>query len=166
MHGFLAALVFSVCGHLPHLEPGCRCEYIRLHNGWCQEDSVGYLAGVRVPSFVLMEALDPEGHVVDPASLECASCREALKSGGLCARCGLGIVGNRIFASKLSFYAARGDTSGTGVAREQALLRSAVGELTRCEPCAIALYFGSYCPLCNVSYVDGKRVPGINPPAR
>lgn len=189
-------IALSLLGHLT-LEPQCRCEEVKLVGGWCVPDSVGYVAGLRVSSFTLLEALDPEGHSVDVASLECAGCREAAAHNGICAICNRGIKDGKIYASKLTYYLALGEPAGAAdingvasaeraaqhrgesgwcsrcgigwigryryhdravydaAAHEIGLLRLALDTLPRCETCAVAQYFGTYCPLCNLTYHDG-----------
>jgi hypothetical protein len=185
----------------PAVLPGCQCESIKKTNGWCHQCSIGYIAGVEIKSYGLVEALDTHGHAVDPAGLECEACRAAAASNSICKRCGWGIAGNKIYGSRLTYYlalgeardlgavtcaACRGHARSTGwcqscqigwvghfafrerakwepAAKEYSLLLLAVDTLKRCEDCALARYYGSYCPKCNQWYKDGQPAEAPRP---
>lgn len=107
----LAAAVLSVLAHQISLDPsaGCQCALTQSTSGWCAACSIGFIAGVRVPSFVLFEALDDEGHEIEPTFLECEACRTAAAANGICSEHGWGIADGRIYGSLLTYYLACGD---------------------------------------------------------
>jgi hypothetical protein len=102
----LLVLWMVASGHHHGDVDGCTCDEIRRSNGWCWSCETGYVAGLEVRSYTFLEALDPHGHTVTPELLECEFCRTASAENGICERCGWGIVGDRIFGSKLTYYLA------------------------------------------------------------
>lgn len=90
----------------PPAEVPCSCDILRRSNGWCRQCRVGYVAGARIESHVLFDALDLRGHPVDIPSLECEGCRQAASKNSICARCGWGIAGGKVYSSKLTYYLA------------------------------------------------------------
>lgn len=185
-----------VAGHPSQNQDLCSCEQNKSSNGWCDPCGMGYVAGVRILSQMLVDALDVHGHPVDVGTLECDLCRDAAAADAVCQRCGWGFVDGAIYGSRLTYYLSLGqrgakegsrcdscrerregagwcDSCASGwvgsfqfvewdvheaTDREYRLLLLAVENLERCETCAVACYFGSSCPHCGVTYVDGRAV--------
>lgn len=93
-------------GHVAPEHTHCWCDSARVQNGWCDPCEVGYIGGITVRHAEVVEAMDTAGHPVDVTSLECASCRETAAVDGICPVCDWGIAGERIYASKLTYYLA------------------------------------------------------------
>ncbi len=91
-------------------DPACVCAEARKHHGWCRACEVGYVAGHRIESEMLFEALDAHGHDIDPRGLTCDSCLAAHADGGFCAEHGMGFVTGQAYMSRLSYELARGET--------------------------------------------------------
>jgi hypothetical protein len=87
----------------------CSCAKAKIEGGWCDKCKAGYLAGVRIESSDLFEALDAHGHDVDPASIRCPSCRAALDSDGYCEKCHFGFVQKKAYLSRLTYLIAKGE---------------------------------------------------------
>lgn len=87
---------------------GCTCEESKSKNGWCGGCKVGYVAGVRIESRELFEAIDAHGHHVDPNSYRCETCQKALETDGYCSECKTGFVDKEAYFSKLTYYLAKG----------------------------------------------------------
>jgi hypothetical protein len=88
----------------------CTCAQARLRHQWCAACKVGYVAGLRIESHLLFEEIDSHGHDVDPARIECPSCRKALAVDGFCERCTMGFVHKQAYMSRLTYYVAKGET--------------------------------------------------------
>lgn len=84
------------------------CPRARAVNGWCEPCSTGYVAGLRVPSPMLFEALDAHGHAIDPAGFRCQTCKTAITTSGYCESCQIGFVGGQAYFSRLTYIFARG----------------------------------------------------------
>ena len=132
----LLAIWMLSSGHHHGFENVCSCDEIRWTNGWCGHCTTGYVAGLEVGSYTLIDALDTHGHVVTPAWLECDLCRKASAENGSCARCGWGIVGERIYGSKLTYYLALAKpTDRGGIRCERG--ESHTGNSGWCESCGL-----------------------------
>jgi hypothetical protein len=97
-----ASAAGAATAHTPPTAESCRCAALGESAGWCTHCGVGYVAGLRIESATLLEAVDLEGHDVDAASLECASCRIAAANDAICTSCGWGFAAGRLHVSKLA----------------------------------------------------------------
>jgi hypothetical protein len=89
-------------------DDSCTCDLARTQNGWCGGHRVGWVAGIRVPSADLFDVLDAHGHEIDPATITCASCRDALDTDGYCTVHAWGFVDEHLYVSKLTWVLGRG----------------------------------------------------------
>ncbi len=105
--------------------PGCVCPKVRVADGWCGPCRTGYVASVEIRSPLLFEALDAHGHEIDPASLECEGCREAIRKDGFCEKSGYGFVRKELYFSKLTWVLARGERQAPGALRCRACAANA-----------------------------------------
>lgn len=118
------------------VEAQCTCDEARRHNGWCEEHDAGYVAGVRITSEAVFEALDAHGHHVPRARLHCERCLEAHDRGnGYCEEHRMGFVDGVAYLSPLNYYLARGRLAREGeidcpVCRENA---ASHGWCERCD---------------------------------
>lgn len=123
----------------------CTCLSDSVCNGWCGSCAVGWVAGVKVRSAQLFEALDAHGHEIDPASFTCPTCRAALQRDGFCASCNWGFQDGLLYYSRLSWLLARGEPRRPEdldciACRTHALCRSLPLEPDRwCERCGIGM---------------------------
>lgn len=66
------------------------------------------MAAVRVVSADVFDAIDAHGHEYEPASIECATCRDAMAREGFCEKCLLGFANGQLYCSRLSYCLSRG----------------------------------------------------------
>jgi hypothetical protein len=90
----------------------CGCAKARQTHGWCSACGVGYVAGMRIASAKLYEAVHPHGHDIDPRSVRCEGCRRAIATDGYCDACRMGFVGRQAYFSRLTYCLAKGKTGG------------------------------------------------------
>jgi len=115
-------LVFLLSGPLRCANPPrdnatagvCTCAAAKIKNGWCALCKVGYVAGIRIGSEMLFDALDAHGHDVDPQRIQCRSCQTALDNDGYCEPCRMGFVRKQAYLSRLTYILARGETLDAG----------------------------------------------------
>lgn len=129
----------AMCLHPPLEEGGeCVCRKAGLTNGWCGHCRVGYAAGLKVPSALLFEAMDTYGHDIDPASIQCKTCQEALRKEDRCAGCGFGFVNGRAYASKLTYLLAK-SKSAEPAAGTCETCRANAGRFGWCDSCKVGM---------------------------
>jgi len=96
-----------------HQHPGsdptqpCTCETDKARGGWCWHCNVGYLAGHKIESPGLFEALDSHGHDVDIQLLQ-PICPDAIEHDGWCDTGGMGFVARKAYFTRLTYGLARG----------------------------------------------------------
>lgn len=86
----------------------CTCSQASVTNGWCSACRVGYVAGLKIPSLLMYDALDAHGHNIDPQKMTCNSCKKALQTDGYCPACRIGFIRNQAYLSRLTYHAAKG----------------------------------------------------------
>lgn len=123
---------------LPALQPTpaaqCNCVQARTTNGWCSACRVGYVAGLKIPSLLMYDALDAHGHAIDPKRMTCTSCRKALATDGFCNDCRMGFIKRKAYLSRLTYYVAKG-TVVTESDINCARCRSHLGTTGWCDDC-------------------------------
>lgn len=115
------------------------CERAAKEDAWCGACKHGFFGGVSIHSKKLHDALS--GKEIDRAKLECAGCKEAVKEGGSCAKCRVGVIKNRAYP--LAAYAV--------LSGERADM-----DKIKCEGCRKAAKEGGWCESCAVGYVGGR----------
>jgi hypothetical protein len=130
----LAWAIVFVPAHPPPKHSGCACVTLKRTGGFCLPCKAGYIADLRITSAVVIEALDTHGHIFIADSLECPSCRRAAARNGRCTTCHRGFVGNKIYASKITYYLALGQPI-EGVRPSCAKCRSTSGSTGWCTEC-------------------------------
>lgn len=141
MVGVLSILVVaSFVGANGALADPCSCDDAKRHNGWCVAHEVGYVAGVKITSEAVFEALDAHGHQVDRARLGCDRCRENYDRGnGYCEEHKIGFVDGVAYLSALNYFLARGElTDPAGI---------------ECPICKRNAASHGWCDRCNVGRV-------------
>jgi hypothetical protein len=81
----------------------CTCASARGTNGWCPVHELGYVAGVKVTSRWLYEAIDAHGHQVDLTTYNCPSCQKAIATDGFCDAHRVGFVKKQAYYSLLTY---------------------------------------------------------------
>ena len=82
-------------------------------------------------------------------TIQCPVCRKNATTHGWCARCRVGMVGSVELEGRAAFDAAD---------RALHLLLEANKTATRCESCAAAMVSDGSCPVCGISYRNGRPV--------
>jgi hypothetical protein len=80
-------------------------------SGWCARHGVGYVADVKIRSFLLYEMMDAHGHTIGVRTFPCPACQEALDSEGFCDEHRMGFVGGQAYFSRLTFELARAQST-------------------------------------------------------
>lgn len=112
----------------------CTCASARPRGGWCDACKVGYLAGIKIPSYALFEAIDAHGHDVKPDRIQCASCQWAMATDGYCERSRMGFVNKQAYLSRLTYELARGKPTSVDQLT-CAACRAHAGRYGWCEAC-------------------------------
>jgi len=98
-----------LCGAAGALaEADCTCATAKVKGGWCTACKVGFLAGVKIESWMMFETLDAHGHDIDPAVYGCATCKKARETDGYCDSCHIGFVRKMGYFSRLTYHLAKG----------------------------------------------------------
>ena len=117
-------------------------------DGFCDRDSVGFVKGQVYLSRLTYELA--RGERMDPSTIKCKVCRANALSQGWCDRCKLGMVGNVAIRDREAYDRA---------ARAADIVRGASQTVARCEWCGVAMVTSTKCPICRITYRDGKPVP-------
>ena len=76
-------------------------------SGWCERHGIGYVADVKIRSWLLYEQMDAHGHAIDMTLFPCPVCRNAYASEGYCEEHKIGFVAKQAYFSRLTFELAR-----------------------------------------------------------
>jgi hypothetical protein len=106
---------------------------------------MGYLAGQAYLS--KLAYLAARGRVRTSDELACRRCAANAAAEGWCDTCRVGRVGPLALDERDDFLAARD---------ELARLRAAIAKLETCATCAVASFTGGRCPVCRISYREGR----------
>ena len=117
----------------------CTCLEARLNHLWCEACKVGYVAGVRIPSHVLYEALDAHGHVIDIKTVTCPTCRRALETDGYCESCRAGFFHKQLYCTSITYRLAKG--------------RVTPPEVLSCPTCRMNAESQGWCEACGVGMI-------------
>ena len=109
--GLLAALLLGLLPATPTLaeEARCTCAPAEPLGNWCRKHRVAWVAGVRLTSWELFEALDTHGHEVDIDLLSCSTCKQAHAGDGFCDEHRFGFVDGMAYFSALTYSLAKGE---------------------------------------------------------
>lgn len=89
----------------------CTCGAAKGMSGWCERHGVGYVADVKIRSWLLYETMDAHGHAIGVATFQCPDCQKALDSDGFCEEHRIGFVGKMAYFSRLTFELARAEST-------------------------------------------------------
>ncbi len=138
-HGATSSLMpLTAHPHEADVNGPCVCDVARATGGWCGRCGVGHVAAVRIESAMLFEQIDAHGHVIDPQSIDCPTCRSELDRDGFCETCDIGFVDGQLYASRLSYAIACGQFIDLPVL-SCPTCRSLYGRCGWCPTCAIGI---------------------------
>ncbi len=124
--------------------PVCICTVAKIHGGWCEACKVGYVASLKIESWMLYETLDNHGHDIDPKIIPCESCKKAVEVDGFCDACRIGYVGKQSYFIPLTYYVAKGE------AKDPSQIK--------CVTCRKSMEGGGWCETCKVGMVGNVAV--------
>jgi hypothetical protein len=125
------------------------CQAAIAANGFCSTHRIGFVDKLAYFSRLTYELA--KGEIRRPASITCETCRKNSESSGWCARSKVGMVGEVAIRNREDFGRAVEALRIFIVANETA---------RRCDRCAVAIITDTECPVCRISYKDGKaRAP-------
>ena len=133
--------------------PGCRRAI--ASDGFCDEHKTGFVQ--RRAYFSWLTYALAHGTRKNPAEIACAVCRKNAASRGWCDRDRIGMIGAVAISDRADF-----DRTVHAIA----IVELANDVAKRCEYCAAAIVTDTECPLCRITYKDGKpvRPPLTAPP--
>lgn len=128
---------------------GCRdCERANEADGFCERSNVGFVGGKVYFSRLTWRLAS--SRLRDDGAVRCAVCGDGTRREGWCATCSRGWVGRR---------GIEGEDAYRDLRREIEILRLAAAAESRCEHCAAAIVTDTECPVCRVSYRNGRARP-------
>lgn len=120
----------------------CKCKLAKAENGWCGDCNVGYVAGVKIPSKKLYDAVAGKP-IADASKIKCQSCRVAFEKDGACSHCGVAFADNKKYKSAV------GQRLAAGKARNPAAMK--------CSQCRVAAKDHGWCDHCQAGQVGHFR---------
>ncbi|MCZ6494279.1 MAG: hypothetical protein O6933_09390 [Planctomycetota bacterium] len=142
----------AVDAHGHDIDPGgvqcSSCRKAMETDGYCNRHRIGWVNQQAYLSTLTYRLA--KGQAKDTSKITCPICRANALTQGWCDSCGVGMVGNVAFGNKEDFQQA---------SQPYEILLAAVEAAGTCEMCAGAMLFESTCPVCKISYKDGKGVP-------
>ncbi len=130
--------------------PSCRQE-IEI-DGYCAHHRIGWVN--QQAYFSTLTYRLAKGQAKDISNISCPICQANAQTQGWCDSCQVGMVGNVAFGNKEDFHQA---------SQRYEVLLAAVEVAGTCETCACAMFFDSTCPVCKISYINGKKIPSPRP---
>jgi len=116
----------------------CSCAADKARDGWCGKCNVGHVAGVKIRSRKLYDAVAGKP-ITDASRIKCATCAAACKNGGYCAHCKVGFAGKKMYESRVGCRLARGQ------AKDPAKMK--------CPRCKAAAADHGWCKMCGQGLV-------------
>lgn len=104
----VVGLLAASCS-LPSAAEACPCGGAESLGDWCERHQMAWVAGVRLTSWELFEALDAHGHEVDIDLLKCGACKLAHAEDEFCNEHRIGFVDGMAYFSALTWSLARGE---------------------------------------------------------
>ncbi len=121
-------------------------------DGYCAHHRIGWVN--QQAYFSTLTYRLAKGQAKDISNISCPICQANAQTQGWCDSCQVGMVGNVAFGNKEDFQQA---------SRRYEVLLAAVEAAGTCETCAGAMLFDSTCPICKISYINGKKIPSPRP---
>ena len=126
------------------------CQKAIQTEGFCERDSVGFVKKLAYFSRLTYELA--RGERTPRAGITCRICRKNVESQGWCERCKIGRIGPVAIRDREAYERA---------AHAADLLRAANEAAVRCEWCGVSVLTNARCPVCRITYKDGKPVPPL-----
>lgn len=124
------------------------CQKAIKTDGFCAVDSVGFVKKLAYYSRLSYELA--RGERTPRAGITCRTCRKNSESQGWCERCKIGRIGPVAIRDREAYELA---------AHAADLLRAANEAAVRCDLCGVSVLTNARCPICRITYRDGKPVP-------
>ncbi len=137
-HGHVIAPEFIRC---------TRCLEARETDDFCEEHRMGFVDGLAYLSPLTYHLA--KGEVKELSRIACPVCKKNAESYGWCPKCNVGMVGH---------FEIRDPESFKKLSRAYDTLLSARDTVARCELCASAMVVDGRCPVCKITYKDGKPI--------
>ena len=102
-------LAVSLAATPQPISDACICQDAVVNHRWCDVCGVGYVAGVRIKSKLLFEALDAHGHEIDTKTIVCPTCRIALETDGFCEPCRVGFIRRQMYFTRIAYLLGKGE---------------------------------------------------------
>jgi len=128
--------------------PTCRSAIAT--NGFCETHRIGFIEKRAYFSRLTYEL--GRGDVRQASSITCPRCRKNSETYGWCAKSGVGMVGPFAIRNRQDFDRAAEALRIFLVANDAA---------RKCNYCAVAIITDTQCPVCRISYKDGKALPRV-----
>ena len=122
-----------------------KCLEARDTNGFCTEHQVGWVDDLAYLSTLTYHLA--RGNSRNASEITCPVCKKNSESYGWCSKCNAGQVGP---------FEIRDPESFRQLSRDYETLLSAKETVARCELCASAMVVDGRCPVCKISYRNGK----------
>ena len=137
-HGHVIAPEFIRC---------TRCLEARKTDDFCEEHRIGFVDGLAYLSPLTYHLA--KGENKDLSRIVCPVCKKNAESYGWCPECNVGMVGQ---------FEIRDPESFRKLSRAYDTLLSARETVARCELCAASMVVDGRCPVCRITYKDGKPI--------
>ena len=137
-HGHVIAPEFIRCAS---------CLEARETDDFCEEHRMGFVDGLAYLSPLTYHLA--KGENKDLSRIVCPVCKKNAESYGWCPECNVGMVGQ---------FEIRDPESFRKLSRAYDTLLSARETVARCELCAASMVVDGRCPVCRITYKDGKPI--------
>lgn len=121
------------------------CKRFKKDGGFCEDHGRGWVGGLAYMSKLTYHLAS--GTLRDGDAIECPVCRKNADTHGWCAKCGVGMFGPVEVSGRQTFQE---------LDHAYHTLLEAQKTTERCELCAGAMVIDGRCPVCKISYKDGK----------
>jgi hypothetical protein len=128
-----------------------RCDTCRAAipvDGYCRACRIGWFEGQAY--FSRLTHVIGKVQVLKDDAMACEVCVQNARKCGWCASCQRGMIGNFAIHDRKEFDAGR---------RGYDIMLIAIEASGRCETCALAIITDTPCPVCRITYKDGRPVP-------
>ena len=124
------------------------CKSAIATQGFCEQHHIGFVGRLAYFSRLTYELA--RGESSDPAKIKCPTCRKNAQSHGWCAKCKIGRIGHVAITDPAAYQRAE---------HAVLILLIAIAAAPRCDMCAAAIVLDTECPVCRITYKDGRPVP-------
>ncbi|MBU0638008.1 MAG: hypothetical protein KKB50_04025 [Planctomycetes bacterium] len=132
------ALILALA--VPALADCKACSVAKIDGGWCDGCGAGYVAGVKIGSKKLYDALAAKEIKAD--AMSCKGCKGAYDKNGQCGHCQVGFVDKQAYRSRVAYHLALGQ------AKDPAKIK--------CDSCKLAAKSHGWCGGCQVGLAGNR----------